>query len=78
MGNRTSKIWIREKALRHYEPPKEPVHVSGYPAPPSAATQIALTLYIIPNMFAKAITGEMSTSKAIEWAEKQLKRIYSA
>lgn len=78
VGNRTSTIWKREKALRHYEPPKEPVYVSGYPAPPSAATQIALTLYIIPNMFAKAITGELSTPKAIEWAEKQLKRIYGA
>ncbi len=78
VGNRTSTIWTREKALRHYEPPKETVYVSAYPAPPRPATQIALTLFILPHMFAKAITGEMSTAKAIEWAEKQLKRIYGA
>jgi hypothetical protein len=29
-------------------------------------------------MFAKAVSGETSTAKAIEWAEKQLKRIYGA
>jgi multiple sugar transport system substrate-binding protein len=77
VGNRTAKVWTREKALRYYEPPKEPVYVSGYPAPPSPATQIALNLYIIPTMFAKAVSGETSTAKAIEWAEKQLKRIYA-
>jgi hypothetical protein len=29
-------------------------------------------------MFAKAVSGETSTDKAIEWAEKQLKRIYGS
>lgn len=77
-GNRTSQIWARERALRHYEPPKEAVYVSGYPAPASPATQIALTLFILPVMFAKAVTGEATTAKAIEWAERQLKRIYGA
>lgn len=77
-GNRTSQIWTQERALRYYEPPKETVHVSGYPAPASPGTQIALTLFILPNMFAKAVTGEMTTPKAIEWAERQLRRIYGA
>jgi hypothetical protein len=31
--------------------------------------------FIIPNMFAKAVTG-VSTKEAVAWAEGEIKRIY--
>lgn len=75
-GHRGAPIYLREKALRHYEPPKETVYAWSWPAPSSPATQVSMTLFIIPTMFAKALSGELSTEKAMAWAERQLVRIY--
>jgi hypothetical protein len=35
-----------------------------------------ISLFIIPTMFSKALSGEMTTEKAIAWAERQVTRIY--
>jgi hypothetical protein len=35
-----------------------------------------MNLYVIPDMFANAVTGRMATAEAIAWAEKELKDIY--
>lgn len=51
-------------------------HPPSWPAPPHAASQVAMNLYVIPDMFANAATGKMSTKDAIAWAEKELKDIY--
>ncbi len=75
-GHRGAPIYQRERALRHYEPAKETVLAWGWPAPASAATGISITLFILPNMFAKAVSGELTTEKAMAWAERQLTRIY--
>ena len=75
-GHRGAPIYQRERALRHYEPPKETVHAWGWPAPASSATGIMISLFIIPTMFSKAVSGEMTTEKAIAWAERQVTRIY--
>lgn len=66
----------KEHVLRYYAKPVEEVRPSGYPAAPSSKTQIAYNLLIVPIMFAKVVTGELSIDKSIEWAEKQLTRIY--
>jgi multiple sugar transport system substrate-binding protein len=51
-------------------------HPPSWPAPPHAASQVTMNLYVIPDMFANAVTGTMSTKDAIAWAEKELKDIY--
>jgi ABC-type glycerol-3-phosphate transport system substrate-binding protein len=75
-GHRGAPIYQRERALRHYEPPKETVQAWGWPAPVSPATGISITLFILPTMFAKAVSGELTTEKSMAWAERQLTRIY--
>jgi multiple sugar transport system substrate-binding protein len=51
-------------------------HPPSWPAPPHAASQVAMNLYVIPDMFANAVTGRMSTPEAIAWGERELKDIY--
>ena len=75
-GNRGHKIYKDEPALRYYEPPLEQIRVPGWPGPANAGAQTAYTLFVVPVMFAKAVSGEASTADAIKWAEKTLNRLY--
>lgn len=52
-------------------------HLPLWPAPAGGKAQLTYDSYIIPDMFAYAVTGKMTTDEAIKWAEKQLKRIWS-
>ena len=47
----------------------------GYPGPATAAAGQVNNTYVIPNMFAKAVTGQ-SADDAMAWAEEQIKAIY--
>ncbi|HET8630819.1 MAG TPA: extracellular solute-binding protein [Thermomicrobiales bacterium] len=47
----------------------------GYPGPPTAAAGQVNNTYVIPNMFAKAVTGS-TADQAIAYAEQQLTSIY--
>jgi multiple sugar transport system substrate-binding protein len=61
-----------------YKPIKESGrygHLYGWPAPGDDKSQLVTNAYIIPNMFAKAVTGT-STKEAMQWAEGEIKRIY--
>ena len=61
-----------------YEPIKESGkygHLYGWPAPGDEKSQQVTNSFIIPNMFAKAVTGT-STKDAMLWAEAEIKRIY--
>jgi multiple sugar transport system substrate-binding protein len=61
-----------------YEPIKESGkygHLYGWPAPGEDNSQQVTYSFVIPNMFAKAVTGA-STKEAIAWAEGEIKRIY--
>jgi len=51
-------------------------HLPLWPAPAGGEAQLTYDSYIIPDMFAYAVTGKMSTDEAIKWAENQLKRIW--
>jgi len=51
------------------------MHMSFWPAPSSGKDQLAYNLYIIPNMFAHAVTG-WTDEQAISWAKSQLETIY--
>jgi multiple sugar transport system substrate-binding protein len=62
-----------------YEPIKESGkygHLYGWPAPGDEKSQQVTNSFIIPNMFAKAVTG-VSTKEAMAWAEAEIKRIYA-
>jgi multiple sugar transport system substrate-binding protein len=52
-------------------------HLYGWPAPGEDNSQQVTYSFVIPNMFAKAVTGA-STKDAIAWAEGEIKRIYGA
>lgn len=68
--------WIKTEPLRYYLPAMEQLRPSGWPAPPGPEWATAYNLHIVPLMFAKAVTGEMTPEQAMEWAEEQLRQIY--
>ena len=49
----------------------------SWPGPTTAASQQALDLYIIPDMFAQYVVGKLTMDQAIAWAEKELHEIYA-
>ena len=64
-----------------YKPLKSSVqysHLYGWPAPPDERIQLITNTYIIPNMFAKAVTGASSTKDAMRWAETEIRKIVTA
>lgn len=68
------------KSDAKYEPIKESSkygHLYGWPAPGDEKSQQVTNSFIIPNMFAKVVTGT-SPKEAIAWAEAEIKRIYAA
>jgi multiple sugar transport system substrate-binding protein len=63
-----------------YEPIKESGkygHLYGWPAPGDEKSQQVTYSFVIPNMFAKAVTG-VPTKEAISWAEGEIRRIYGS
>lgn len=52
-------------------------HPPGYPGPQTAASQIVMSLHIIPEMFARAATETMSVKDAIAWAEKEITEVHA-
>jgi multiple sugar transport system substrate-binding protein len=63
-----------------YEPIKESGkygHLYGWPAPGDEKSQQVTYAFVIPNMFAKAVTGA-STKEAITWAAGEIRRIYGS
>jgi multiple sugar transport system substrate-binding protein len=50
-------------------------HLYGWPAPGDEKSQQVTYAFVIPNMFAKAVTSA-STNEAIAWAEGEIRRIY--
>ena len=47
----------------------------GYPGPPTSAAGQVNNTYVIPNMFAKAVSGA-KPEQAIAAAEQEIKNIY--
>jgi multiple sugar transport system substrate-binding protein len=60
------------KALAQYS------HLYGWPAPPDERIQVITNSYIIPNMFAKVLTGAASPKEGMLWAEGEIRRALSA
>lgn len=68
--------WRNQPVLRFYEPAREQLTVPGWPGPAGEGAQLVYTAFIVPLMFAKAVTGEMSTAEAIRWADRELRARY--
>jgi hypothetical protein len=69
-------IWAQTTPLNAYEPGKETLGVPGFLGPPDPRASKVYHNWVIPNMFAKAVTGT-PTNDAMTWAESEIKRIYS-
>ena len=71
-------VWAANPKFRTFaaEIPAITRHM-GYPGPATGLAQLVFDLYIIPDMYAQAATGRLSTQAAIEWAEKELKEVYA-
>lgn len=67
--------WMLRDPLRYYHPAVEELRPSGWPAPPGPEWATAYNLNIVPLMFAKAVTGEMTPDEAMLWAEARLLEI---
>jgi multiple sugar transport system substrate-binding protein len=52
-------------------------HLYGWPAPPDERIQLITNSYIIPNMFAKAVTNQAKPKEAILWAESEIKTLFA-
>jgi multiple sugar transport system substrate-binding protein len=62
-----------------YKPLKSHVqysHLYGWPAPPDERIQLITNSYIIPNMFARIVTGAAKPKEGILAAETEIKRIF--
>ena len=74
----THPIWAANPKFKPFagEIPSITRHM-GYPGPATGKAQLVFDLYIIPDMYAQAATGRLSTQAAIEWAEKEIKEVYA-
>jgi len=68
-------IWRQTPVLNAYEPGPETLGVPGWRAPPDPRASKVYHNWVIPNMFAKAVTGT-PVPEAMQWAEKEIKRLY--
>jgi multiple sugar transport system substrate-binding protein len=68
-------IWAQTTPLNSYEPGKETLGLPGFQGPPDPRASKVYHNWVIPNMFAKAVTGT-PTDEAMEWAENEIKRLY--
>lgn len=74
---RNIPYWRQERVLRYYEPPREQMAIPGWPGPRGPGAVKTYYLWIVPIMFARAATGELTTSQAIQWAAQQVKLQYA-
>ncbi len=76
-GLTTHPIWTSNPKYKFATEIGQYTHHPAWPGPPTAASQIVWDLFIIPDMFAQAVTGRLSTQDAMAWAEKEIKEIYA-
>ena len=68
-------IWTSDPKLRPLVGFAKWAHLIGWPGPPTREAQLVSQLYIIPNMFAKVVTG-MHAKEAMLWAEEEIRKVY--
>ena len=50
--------------------------IPGYPGPATPATDEIYYAFIIPDMMAKAATGQLSAEDSVKWATRQCEAIF--
>jgi hypothetical protein len=68
-------VWTNDAKLQPLVGFAKWAHLVGWPGPPTREAQLIDQLYIIPNMFAKAVTG-MKPKDAMLWAEEKIRKVY--
>jgi multiple sugar transport system substrate-binding protein len=69
-------VWEMDPKYKAIKESAQYGHLYGWPAPGDERSQQVTNSFIIPIMFAKAMGGT-SPREAMEWAETEIKRIYS-
>jgi multiple sugar transport system substrate-binding protein len=70
-------IWASNPKYKFVSEIGKYMHPPGWPGLQTAHSQLVMDLYIIPDMFAQAVTGRLSTNDAIAWAEKEITEIHA-
>lgn len=70
-------IWSSNPKYKFVKDIMKYTHPPAYPGPQTAASQVVMSLHVIPEMFARAATERMSVKDAIEWAEKEITEIHA-
>jgi multiple sugar transport system substrate-binding protein len=68
-------IWTSDPKLRPLVGFAKWAHLIGWPGPPTREAQLVSQLYIVPNMFARVVTG-MKPQEAMAWAEGEIRKVY--
>lgn len=68
-------VWRNDPKLAMMADYGRTAHIYGWPAPPDERIQLIVQMYIIPDMFAKAVTGT-PVQEAVTWAEREIRKIY--
>jgi len=70
-------VWEADPKYKFAKAIGQYTRIQGWPGKPTEYSQIAGDLYVIPNMFAHAASGNKSVPDAIKWADAELKQIYA-
>ena len=70
----THPVWDIDPKYKPLKTMIQYSHLYGWPAPADEKLQVITNSYIIPNMFAKAVTNASSPKDAMKWAETEIKR----
>jgi multiple sugar transport system substrate-binding protein len=68
-------IWTSDPKLQPLVGFAKWAHLIGWPGPPTREAQLVSQLYIVPNMFAKVVTGT-KPKEAMAWAEEEIRKVY--
>jgi multiple sugar transport system substrate-binding protein len=70
------KVWDIDPKYKPLKTAAQYSHLYGWPAPPDERIQLITNSYILPNMFAKVVTGAAKPKEAIVWAETEMKKLF--
>jgi multiple sugar transport system substrate-binding protein len=68
-------IWRSDPKLRPLVGFAQWAHLVGWPGPPTREAALVEQLYIVPNLFAKVVTGT-KIPEAMVWAEQEMGKVY--
>src|SRR5215468_11109230 len=70
-------LWAVDPVMTPYKVAARLGQAPGYAGPPNGKAAEGLSKYIVTDMYAKAVQG-MPPEESVNWAETELKKVYSA